>query len=84
MIFSGCTDVCPLLSFIASEPIRVFIIYHNGPVKNTEENAPPITPTINARANSLKDDTPQINNANTITNVVKLVLIVRTSVLEIL
>ena len=84
VIFSGCAWLAAWFSLITSDPIRVFIIYQSGPVKNTEENAPPITPTINANANSLKEDTPQMNNANTITNVVKLVLIVRTNVLEIL
>mgnify|MGYP006895992563 CR=1 FL=1 len=58
--------------------------YHNGPVKKTEENAPPTTPIINVRANSLIEVTPRINNNNTITKVVNVVLIVRTNVCEIL
>ena len=48
----------------------VFNLYHNAPVIQIDEYAPHTNPTIKVKVNSFIDDTPNINNANTITNVV--------------
>ena len=58
--------------------------YHLAPVKQMEEYVPQMIPTINGRANSLMEDTPNTSNAATMKNVVREVKILLDNVCEIL